>query len=205
MMSTAKKHTPDPETILYGGKSDRQTQERGYEHRAIKAHDATKCHSCVPFEVESETITEPSIRRSNRNTNRMNYVDLANTGSRTTQANREDMIFEPEVQRSQGIANKTSINYAKLNQGPKHLTIGNTEPSRHFVEYEHDDDDLTITSRDYSQNHYHRTLKEAIRIHEKWPCLNLDEGRTYLPPIYDNLLSRPSVKPKMSNIQNEIS
>ena len=73
-----KKHTPDPETILYGGESDRPTKERGYEHRAVKAQDAIKCHSCVPFVVESETIEpELSIRGSKRNMNRINYVDLA--------------------------------------------------------------------------------------------------------------------------------
>ena len=139
---------------------------------------------------------------SNRNMSRINYVDLANTGTRTTPVNSDDLIFEPEVRQSQRIASNSPKNYAELNQGPKHLTIGNTEPSRHFVEYERDDDDLTITPIDYSQNHYHRGLKEAINIQEEWPCLNLDKGRTNLLPIYHNFLSRPSAKPKMSNLQN---
>ena len=112
--------------------------------------------------------------------------------------------LEPaEVRRSQRIASKPAVNYARMNQGPKHLTIGKSEPSKHFVEFDHEDDDLTITPIDYSQNYYHRGLKEAIRIYEKWPCINQDEGRTYLPPIYHNLLSRPPAKPEMTNIQDE--
>ena len=201
-----KKHTPDPKTILYGGESDRPTKERGYEHRAVSAHDATKCHSCVPFEVEPEAINEPEppIRRSNRNKGRVNYADLANTGTRTSILDSQDETLEPaEVRRSQRIASKPAVNYARMNQGPKHLTIGKSEPSKHFVEFDHEDDDLTITPIDYSQNYYHRGLKEAIRIYEKWPCINQDEGRTYLPPIYHNLLSRPPAKPEMTNIQDE--
>ena len=34
---------------------------------------------------------------SNRNMSRINYVDLANTGTRTTPVNSDDLIFEPEV------------------------------------------------------------------------------------------------------------
>ena len=110
-----KKHTPDPETILYGGESDRPTKERGYKHRAVSAQDATRCHSCVPFEVEPEAINEPLIRRSNRNKGRVNYADLANTGTRTSVLDSHEETLEPEVRCSQRIASKPAINYARMN------------------------------------------------------------------------------------------
>ena len=58
-------HTTEPGKTLYIGETDRPQKERGCEHRIISNSDATKCHSCVPFEVNAPPqIEEP--RRSQR-------------------------------------------------------------------------------------------------------------------------------------------
>ena len=83
-----EKHYPNPDETLYVGETDRAKKERGYEHRHISHADATKCHSCVPFEVEdnminnTESNTEAPVRRSQRNRTRMDYSQLANSGDR---------------------------------------------------------------------------------------------------------------------------
>ena len=70
------------------------------------------------------------------------------------------------------------------------LTEGATEVSKHNAEYNHIEGDFEMKAISYDKNFYTRGIREAIEIRKKNPSLNSDNGRYFLPKIYDLVLSR---------------
>ena len=69
-------------------------------------------------------------------------------------------------------------------------TEGATEVSKHKAEYDHLEGDFEIKAITYYKNFHTRGIREAIEIRKNNPSLNSDNGRYFLPKIYDLVLSR---------------
>ena len=91
------------------------------------------------------------------------------------------------VRRSERNKNKEKKNYKEMNSGQKIMTEGTTEVSKHVMNQEHKEGDVVIEAVTYDENWWGRGIGEAIEIKKRKPDLNLDEGRYYLPTIYNNL------------------
>ena len=76
------------------------------------------------------------------------------------------------------------------------MTEGTTEVSKHVINHEHKEGDVTIKAVTYDENWLKRGIREAIEIKKRKPDLNLDEGRYYLPVIYDSLWEENNVVQK---------
>ena len=199
-----KIHAPPPAT-LYVGETDRPDKERGHEHRVVSHADSTKCHSMAPFEVElppNNTITTTTIRRSQRTRTRVDYSELASTGT-LVEIPEEETPGEAEHQtlrRSE--RNTPAVDYARMNAGPQFITEGSSEVSKHIALHDHAVGDITMKAVGYSQNSKHRGIKEAIEIYRRKPVLNIQlaaqnqEQRrtTYLHPIYEKIILPPGAE-----------
>ena len=87
--------------------------------------------------------------------------------------------------------NTPKKNYKDLHTGRNiELTEGATEVSKHKAEYNHIEGDFEMKAISYDKNFYTRGIREAIEIRKKNPSLNSDNGRYFLPKIYDLVLSR---------------
>ena len=94
--------------------------------------------------------------------------------------------------------NKARINYKELNEGKHRFTTeGTTVMSAHVTNEGHDRTDLFYEIIDQDDNWVNRGYKEAIAIKNLKPNLNEDEGRAYIPHIYDQIF-------RTSNYKNSI-
>ena len=99
---------------------------------------------------------------------------------------------------------KAVVNYKELNEGRhQFLTEGATPVSAHVAHEAHRLDDMFYEIIDQDDDWLNRGYKEAIAIKNLKPNLNEDEGRCYIPPIYNqifrtekyqNSLRRPQFK-----------
>ena len=90
---------------------------------------------------------------------------------------------------------KAVINYKELNEG-KHqfLTEGSTVVSAHVANEAHRLEDMFFEIVDQDDDWLNRGYKEAIAIKNLKPDLNEDEGRCYIPPIYDQIFRTAKYK-----------
>ena len=121
----------------------------------------------------------------------------------------EEVRIEEEddevIRRSERNKSKEKKNYKEMNNGQKIMTEGTTEVSKHVMSQEHKEGDVIITALTYDENWWKRGIREAIEIKKRKPDLNLDEGRYYLPRIYDNLWKEDKVVQKTDNERSAIS
>ena len=84
--------------------------------------------------------------------------------------------------------NLPRIDYAAMHKGTdQHITLGNTQVSEHIATQDHNNKEVTITPLGYEANWRKRVFKEALAIKELKPNLNADEGKVYIPAIYQNI------------------
>ena len=90
---------------------------------------------------------------------------------------------------------KAVVNYKELNEGKQQfITEGSTEVSAHVAHEAHRPDDMFYEIVDQDDDWTNRGYKEAIAIKMLKPDLNEDEGRSYIPPIYNNLFRTRSYR-----------
>ena len=77
--------------------------------------------------------------------------------------------------------------------------------SKHVMSHKHKEGDIIIKAVTYDENWLKRGIREAIEIKKRKPDLNLDEGRYYLPRIYDNLWKEDNVVQKTDKERSAIS
>ena len=83
---------------------------------------------------------------------------------------------------------KAVVNYKELNEGKQRfLTEGSTVMSAHVAHEAHRPDELFYEIVDQDDDWTSRGYKEAIAIKMLKPDLNEDEGRCYIPHIYNTL------------------
>ena len=71
-------------------------------------------------------------------------------------------------------------------KGP--VTLGNSAVCRHIRSKEHNPEELFFKILESEPDRGKREYKEAIAIRVMQPTLNEDEGKKYIPHIYDRLL-----------------
>ena len=99
---------------------------------------------------------------------------------------------EPAAGTRRSKRNVKKIDYKKMHTGQHiHITEGQTEVSKHVATCDHEEGDLEIVALGYEQNWYRRGIREAIEIKRHRPDLNVDEGRHYLSPLYERIISPP--------------
>ena len=90
---------------------------------------------------------------------------------------------------------KAIINYKELNEGRQHfLTEGNTVVSAHVAHEAHKLDEMFYEIVDQDDDWVNRGYKEAIAIKNLKPDLNEDEGRCYVPHIYNQIFRTSKYK-----------
>ena len=90
---------------------------------------------------------------------------------------------------------KAKIDYKELNEGKqKFVTEGSTVVSAHVAHEAHRLDDMFFEIIDQDDDWTSRGYKEAIAIRNLKPDLNEDEGRCYVPRIYDRLFRTSNYK-----------
>ena len=112
---------------------------------------------------------------------------------------------EVMIRRSERNKSKEKKNYKEMNNGQKIMTEGTTEVSKHVMSHEHKEGDIIIKAVTYDEIWLKRGIREAIEIKKRKPDLNLDEGRYYLPRIYDNLWKEDNVVQKTDKERSAIS
>ena len=108
-------------------------------------------------------------------------------------------ITPPTSNDSNGATRKSSRNIKKIDYKALHtggnqiLNVGNTPVSEHLATETHDKSDVSIKIIGKEDNWWKRGVREAIRIKEANPQLNIDEGRYHISPIY-SLINQPTTQ-----------
>ena len=98
---------------------------------------------------------------------------------------------------------KGRVNYKDLNSGKgQYITEGSTAVSAHIATEEHEEGDVTIEVIGIERNTWKRKIKEALRIKEIKPNLNIDEGR-YLSAIYETIEEKYGRKNNQSETEEQ--
>ena len=158
----------------YIGETERPFKARGYEHKVISHEDKIKYHS-INNNIHSETPPSPPPQPVPLNTTR----------------------------RSKRIAEKPKVDYAKMNEGEKIITnAGSSEVAKYMMDRGLQKEDMEIRFRGYERNWMKRGIKEAIEIRRRKPTINADQGRYYLPSIWDVNIRTPNTSNEKKDIRS---
>ena len=166
----------------YTGETERSNRRRQYEHGLLSHQESEKNYS-IDLEgtpTTNDTTNDEPTRRSTRKKTPINYHALANNQE-------QEQEQTQELRRSS--RNKTIVDYKKLHEGEKGpVTLGNSAVCRHIRSEEHNPEELFFKILESEPDRRKREYKEAIAIRVMQPTLNEDEGKKYIPHIYDRLL-----------------
>ena len=174
-----------------------------------KVHDMDK--SGVIYQVECKRHnavyigeTERAMKARAYDHRVVSHEDTSINHSIKTEVRGRERTQQPRRSRREV---KRVDNYKTMHTGEKQiLTLGTTPVSEHMARYqdEHREDDVSIKVIGREDNWFKRGIKEAIKIKETTPNLNIDEGRYHISAIYSLIDENHESVTSKSRIRSKI-